>query len=80
MNIGKCKNRPKYICDKCGQAIPYIYQEGFTVNKYFKQKRYDYTIKKEFDLCDSCEKEFRKWLKEKPPTNIINKFPKWEEN
>lgn len=83
MNIGKCKSRPKYICDKCGQAIPYVYQKGFEVNKYYKQKKYDYAIKKDFDLCKSCEKEFRKWLKEKPPTktkNIIDKFPIWEKN
>lgn len=83
MNIGKCKNRPKYICDKCGQVIPYVYQRGFAVNKYYKQRKYDYAIKKEFDLCDSCEKKFIKWLKEKPMItidNVINNFPVWEEN
>ena len=83
MNIGRCKNRPKYICDKCGQVIPYVYQKGFEVNKYYKQKKYDYAIKKEFDLCNSCEKELKEWLKEKPITtidNMINKFPVWEEN
>ena len=46
MNIGKCKNRPKYVCDKCGQVIPYVYQKGFSTNKYYKQKKYDYVIKK----------------------------------
>ena len=82
MNIGKCKNRPKYVCDKCGQAIPYVYQKGFSTNKYYKQKKYDYVIKKDFDLCDSCEKQFREWLKEKPiPTidRLMDKFPIWEE-
>lgn len=46
MNIGKCKNRPKYVCDKCGKFIPYIYQKGFEVYKYYKQNKYDYSIKK----------------------------------
>lgn len=82
MNIGKCKSRPKYICDKCGQIIPYVYQKGFAVNKYYKQKKHDYVIKKEFDLCDSCKKELEKWLKQKPSRtfkNIIDDFPRWEE-
>lgn len=82
MNIGECKNRPKYICDKCGQVIPYVYQKGFVVNKYYKQKKYDYVIKKEFDLCDSCKKELEKWLKQKSSRifkNIIDDFPRWEE-
>ena len=81
MNIGKCKNKPKYICDKCGQSIPYVYKKGFAVNKYYKQNKYDYAIKKEFDLCDKCEKKFREWLEEKPLITIqdmIAKFPKWE--
>lgn len=82
MNIGKCKNRPRYVCDKCGQAIPYLYKKGFAVNKYYKQREYDYAIKKEFDLCKSCEKKLKIWLKEKPiPTtqDLINKFPVWKE-
>lgn len=34
-------------------------------------------------VCDKCEKEFRKWLKEKPiirPENIIDRFPIWGES
>ena len=82
MNIGKCKSRPKYICDKCGQAIPYVYQKGFEVNKYYKQKKYDYAIKKEFDLCNSCEKKFREWLNTKEMQTveeIIVNFPRWRD-
>lgn len=82
MNIGQCKNRPQYVCDKCGKSIPYTYQKGFEVYKYYKQNKYDYSIKKDFDLCKSCEKEFREWLKEKPIPiieNLIDKFPVWEE-
>ena len=82
MNIGRCKNRPKYICDKCGQVIPYFYQKGFEVNKYYKQKKYDYAIKKEFDLCNSCEKKFREWLNTKEMQTveeIIVNFPRWED-
>lgn len=83
MNIGKCKSRPKYICDKCGQVIPYVYQKRFEINKYYKHRKYDYAIKKEFDLCKNCEKEFREWLKKKPiirTENIIDRFPIWEES
>ena len=81
MNIGKCKNKPKYICDKCGQLIPYVYKKGFAVNKYYKQSKYNYVVKKEFDLCETCENSFREWLEEKPLMTIhdmIEKFPKWE--
>lgn len=46
MNIGECKNRPKYVCDKCGKFIPYTYQKGFEVYKHYKQNKYDYSIKK----------------------------------
>ena len=83
MNIGECKNKPKYVCDKCGKVIPYTYQKGFEIYKYYKQNKYDYSIKKDFDLCKSCEKKFRDWLKEKPiPTanDLIDKFPIWEED
>lgn len=82
MNIGECKNKPKYVCDKCGEVIPYTYQKGFEIYKYYKQNKYDYSIKKDFDLCKSCEKKFRDWLREKPiPTesDLINKFPIWKE-
>lgn len=83
MNIGKCKNRPKYICDKCGQTIPYVYQKGFAVNKFYIQNKYDYSIKKDFDLCNKCEKKLREWLNTKEnqyQENILNKFPIWEED
>ena len=29
MNLGKGRWHSKYICDKCGQEIPYIGQKGF---------------------------------------------------
>ena len=83
MNIGKCKNRPKYICDKCGQTIPYVYQKGFAVNKFYIQNKYDYSIKKDFDLCNKCEKKLREWLTTKEnqyQKNLLNKFPIWEED
>ena len=83
MNIGKCKNRPKYICDKCGQTITYVYQKGFAVNKFYIQNKYDYSIKKDFDLCNKCEKKLREWLNTKEnqyQENILNKFPIWEED
>ena len=82
MNIGKCKRRPKYICDKCGQAIPYVYQKGFAVNKFYIQKKYNYSIKKDFDLCNKCEIKLREWLKEKEvfaTKEIIENFPRWED-
>ena len=83
MNIGKCKNRPKYVCDKCGQTIPYVYQKGFEVNKYYKQNKFDYSMKKDFDLCNSCEKKLRKWLDTKEietPQEILSNFPIWKED
>ena len=51
--------------------------------KYYSYDPKTYAPKKDFDLCRSCEKEFRRWLKEKPiPTtqDLINKFPIWEED
>ena len=83
MNVGRCKNRPQYICDKCGQIIPYVHKKGFDINKYYKQNKGDYSVKKDFDLCKSCENKLREWLKEKPiPTtqDLINKFPIWKED
>ena len=46
---------------------------------HYKQRKYDYAIKKDFDLCNSCEKKFRKWLKEKEIPTICELFPRWEE-
>ena len=83
MNISKNTHKPIYVCDKCGKSIHYTYRKGFEVYKYYKQNQYDYSIKKDFDLCGSCEKKFREWLKEKPiPTanDLIDKFPIWEED
>lgn len=82
MNVGKCKNRPKYICDKCGNEIHFIGQKGFVgIMHYCSKGQRDGNYKHDFDLCRSCEKEFRKWLKEKPikrPKDLINDFPIWE--
>lgn len=82
MNISKNTHRPVYICDKCSKKIEFEYRKGRKVNKYYKYNSKTYTAKKDFDLCSECEKEFRKWLKEKPiirAENIIDKFPVWEE-
>ena len=82
MNIGKGRWHSKYICDKCKQEIPYIGQKGFVgINHYSKSTQRE-TLKKTFDLCASCEKELREWLKEKPimtTERIINTFPRWED-
>ena len=82
MNIGKGRWNSKYICDKCKQEIPYIGQKGFVgINHYSKSTQRE-TLKKTFDLCASCEKELREWLKEKPimtTERIINTFPRWED-
>lgn len=82
MNIGKDCRHPKYICDKCGNAIHYIEKKGFEgLNKYYKEAKYDYAHKKDFDLCGNCEKKFREWLKQKEITTtieLINRFPRWE--
>lgn len=83
MNVGRDKRHPRYVCDKCGNEIYYISQKGFVgINRYCKQGYRDINYKKDFDLCSSCEKKFRRWLKEKEvPTvgELINSFPRWEE-
>lgn len=82
MNIGKCRNRPKYICDKCGKELHFTHHRGYEHHKYLKQDR-SYTPKRDFDLCDNCEKKFRQWLNTKEletTEEIINKFPKYEED
>lgn len=83
MNIGKDNRHPKYICDKCDKAIYYEPQKGYTgLNKYYKQKPASNPPKKNFDLCDNCEKKFREWLsiREIPEMkNILDMFPKYEE-
>ena len=82
MNIGKDNRHPRYICDKCKNEIWYQPQKGFEgLNKYYKQKPASNPPKKNFDLCDNCEKKFREWLntREIPTTEeIINTFPKYE--
>ena len=83
MNIGKSKSKPKYICDKCGKVIPYTYQKGYEVNKYYKQDKYDYSIKKDFDLCNSCKRKLQEWLKEKDISiydSAIDRFPIFSES
>lgn len=84
MNISKNTHKPKYICDKCGDEIRGYHKnskEYVTPNKYYKGDGFNYP-KKDFDLCNSCEKKFRKWLKEKEmetTEDIIDNFPRWEE-
>ena len=87
MNIGKVakdKRYSKYICDKCGKEIPFIGQKGFVgIMHYCSKGQRDGNYKHDFDLCKSCEKKFREWLKEKPiPTkeDLIEKFPIWKED
>jgi ribosomal protein S14 len=82
MNIGKDNRHPKYICDKCGNEIAYIGKKGFVgINRYCKNTYRDQVYKKDFDLCCSCEKKFRKWLSEKEIPRIedvLDDFPRWE--
>ena len=81
MNISKNTHKPIYICDKCNKRINYTYKQGRKVYKYYSYDSKTYAPKKDFDLCESCEKKFRKWLKEKEnPTfeNIIDKFQIYE--
>ena len=84
MNISKNTHKPVYICDKCGKEIPFIGQKGYVgIMHYCSKGQRDGNYKHDFDLCKSCEKKFRKWLKEKPiPTvsDLIDKFPIWEED
>lgn len=83
MNISKNCRHPRYICDKCGNEIYYIGQKGFVgIHQYCKKAHRDINYKKDFDLCNSCEKKFREWLKTKEILGIgelINSFPRWEE-
>ena len=83
MNISKNTHKPIYICDKCNQRIDYTYRQGRKIYKYYSYDPKTYAPKKDFDLCKSCEKEFRTWLKEKTiirPENIIDRFPIWKES
>lgn len=79
MNIGKGRWHSKYICDKCGQEIPFIHQKGFVgINHYSRATYRDQVYKKSFDLCANCEKKFRIWLKTKEiltTSEMISKFP-----
>lgn len=83
MNLGDNRWHRKYYCDKCGERIYYIAQQGIPVNKYYKTVRKTGTVKADFDLCDTCEKEFREWLHTKPLPDIkrsIKRFPVFEED
>lgn len=82
MNISKNTHKPMYICDKCEKKINYNYRRGRNVYKYYSYSPKTYGPVKDFDLCSSCEKKFRAWLKEKEiPTTIdlVNRFPIYEE-
>lgn len=84
MNVGKSRNNPKYICDKCGEEIIGYHKNSKKhrkPNKYYKADKYG-CPKKDIDLCEVCENKFRKWLKEKeiPTLNeVINLFPEYKE-
>lgn len=83
MRIGKQKNPSMYKCDKCGK---YIHFESGAGNGFKEVQRYykwnDYAPRKDFDLCESCEQEFREWLKTRPIKNVykqmIDDFPKYK--
>ena len=81
MNVGKCRNRPKYICDKCKNEIIGYHKNSRSYkqpNKYYKAGWSNVPVK-DFDLCDKCEKAFRLWLKETPKKNIIDMFERFYE-
>ena len=84
MNLGDNRWHSKYVCDKCGDVIPYITKKGYRDNLYH---HYVSTVNrvnhKDFDLCGSCEKELREWLKLKPLPDIkrtISRFPIYKED
>jgi len=82
MNLGSDRWHSKYICDKCGEKIRYIGQKGFVgINHYYKSVRGYSTPHKDFDLCSTCEKKLREWLKDKEieQRSIASVFPIWEE-
>ncbi len=75
MNIGKDKRHAKYVCDKCKKVL---YKE---INQYCKKRYKDSTYKKDFDLCENCERKFREWLNFKEMQEvkeIINSFPRYK--
>lgn len=62
MRIGKQKNPSMYKCDKCGKYIHFEKGagKGFKkVHRYYKWSYENYAPRKDFDLCEECEKEFR---------------------
>ena len=75
MNIRSNAN-PKYICDKCRKSIKH-YPKKYGI---FRDSAYH----KDFDLCNSCNRELKKWLKEKPipkklsVADIINQFQEYK--
>ena len=82
MNISKNTHKPIYVCDKCKKRINYEYRYGQKVYKYYSYNPKTYMPKKDFDLCASCEKKFRKWLKEKDISiyeSAIDRFPIYNE-
>lgn len=84
MNLGKGRWHSQYVCDKCRQPIPFIHQKGFVgINHYYKSTHRNQVQKKNFDLCESCEKKLREWLSTTElPTiqDTINRFPKYKED
>lgn len=76
MNRGTTRH-PEYYCDKCEIKIT----RGRR-HTYYKYNSKACAATKDFDLCTSCNKQLRIWLKEKeiPTTEeIISKFPVYVE-
>ena len=83
MNIGKDCRHSKYICDKCGKEIPYVYRKGIDVFKYSRTAGKNTNQRKAFDLCRKCEKKLKEWLETKEidpleKTSLLSKFKIYE--
>ena len=82
MNISKNTHKPIYICDKCNQWIDYAYRQGRKIYKYYSYDPKTNAPKKDFDLCENCERLFRNWLNTKELPTLeekIRSFPRYYE-
>ena len=81
-NMGKGRWYSKYICDKCGNEIPFIAKKGFVgIMHYCSKGQRDGNYKHDFDLCENCEMKFRKWLNTREmltTKELLNTFPTYE--
>lgn len=76
MNRGTTRHS-EYYCDKCGSKIT----RG-RKHTYYKYNSKACAATKDFDLCTSCNKELRDWIKSKDSITIqqlINSFPIFKE-